>query len=256
MGINSKTDIIFIIDTSLESSRSQNPYKFLLKEIIQEIGERGRYFILHYNDIAIWDVKASMAKNLISNLPSFSFSGKNNLAQGLVSLKEIPLNWAQVNTKPIIVWLTSSSPLDNFQTKLIDFIGSDILFFSAFRIGISFGVSVNHELLKKFSPYTYGSLEIDNIINVLEKNLQKPLIEPMYNGKDSSLLKSKIEHNNKLNQEPEQFIKEKRLRFKEGIFACKKNNYWGWMGINGEQFISFQYVYVKDFSLFTRHPRR
>lgn len=244
------TDIIFLLDASKDSYICRDSMNFVLSEIFNGLNKKIRYRVMHYNDISLWDVKDPViltSRNTIR--VTYSFCGNNILGQALHSLTNCNFKWADQKLCPIIIWFVGSNPSDNFKQTLDNLINEEILFNRSHRIAVSFGGNVNSAYLKQFAGTNhFSSIDIDEIIKAIDSCCGHSLVNPIIEYKSLTLLQKKIHQQEIEAQSPEMLISDKLERFKDGIFACKKNGKWGWMGFNGEQFIPYQYSAVMNFS--------
>lgn len=245
-----KTDIIFIIDACNQNSKCRESISYFIQEIASELGENVNYRIFHYNDISLWDVKEP-TNNRILKLPYIDYVGNNNFEQALLALCDAPINWKQQTNCPVLIWLVGSNPANKYSELLDKLSHQDILFNKAFRYTITFGNSVSRNIVSAFSNQgCFSSIDIDEAIDAIRNSLNQRLIsvEAFLDDEDVLLLQKKIKQQLEVKQSPEILITKKSESFKEGFFACKRNGKWGWVGINGQQAIPFQYETVMAFS--------
>lgn len=245
-----KTDIVFIIDSCNQASKCRESISYFIQEVVSELGGNVNYRVFHYNDISLWDVKEP-SNNRVLKLPYIEYIGNNNFEQALFALCDTPINWEKQLNCPILIWLVGSNPVNNFSELLDKLTHQDILFNKAIRFTITFGNSVSRNAVSTFSNQgCYSSLDIDEVVDAIKYSLNLRLIsvEACLDDEDVLLLQKKIKQQLKVKQSPEILIAKKCESLKGGFFACKRNGKWGWVGINGQQAIPFQYETVMAFS--------
>lgn len=263
------TDIIFIVDICERSKACQASIKFFFESLKTSLRREDiSYHYLRYASSAEWVWSIDDA---FSNL--FFFDTKESkLIQALFKLSRMDIRWSGSMTCPIIIWLVGSRPTDDYSSLLSSLSDSDIVFNRAIRIAVSFGMAVPRSVLESFvAGYgsSFSSIEIEAVTAYIRKILSdKPLISQCDNvHKVESLIEKKnreledIRAKKKAEEDrlwresnpiPQKktynSVEEKACDFSDGVFACKWNGKWGWVGVNGILFIPPTYNYVREFS--------
>ena len=263
------TDIIFIVDSCEKSKACQASIKFFLESLKTSLSKEGVWYrFLRYASSAewVWSIDDAFSNHFFFDTKEAKFT------QALFKLSKMDVRWSGGMPCPIIIWLVGLRPTDDYSSLLLSLSGNDIMFNRAIRIAVSFGMAVPRSVLESFvAGYgsSFSSIEIEAITAYIRKILSdKPLISQCDNvHKVESLIekknrelediraKKKAEEDRLLRESnpiPQKktynSVEEKACDFSDGVFACKWNGKWGWVGVNGILFIPPTYNYVREFS--------
>lgn len=241
------SDVIFMIDASKDSSNCYNTIKFVIGELAKKLKDKAKFRLILFNDIFLWDAESAMPYSEFCIPHNIQFIGSSHLSVAIEALCQCSINWQSQMTCPIIIWLASNNPVDNFKTTLDNAINNDILFKKAYRFAVTIGPSVSTSIISKFAPgNVFKSIDINEAINSILAVCCQPL--NLSGDADKRLFQNKQKYQHALKYTLEELIEAKSIRFKEGIYQSSRNGKIGWIGINSEQFIPFKYEFVINYS--------
>ncbi len=266
------TDIIFIVDGCERSKACQASIKFFFESLKTSLCKEYIYHFLRYDSSAQWVWSIDGDFSYLSFADAKELKRESIFSQALLELSKMNIRWSGDKPCPVIIWLVGSRPTDDNSSLLSSLSGNDIMFNRAIRIAVSFGMAVPRSVLESFvAGYgsSFSSIEIEAVTAYIRKILSdKPLISQCDNvHKVESLIEKKnreledIRAKKKAEEDrlwresnpiPQKktynSVEEKACDFSDGVFACKWNGKWGWVGVNGILFIPPTYNYVREFS--------